>query len=68
MRGSLWGLVVVGVGGAVMLRGAGVATPSSTADSTDSVVSVLQQLTPFAGSLLAVAALAILIIYAVRAT
>jgi len=66
MRGSLWTVTVAGIGGGLALRGAGQAFPASPATSTDSVGSVLNQLTPFLGELLAVAAIAWILIVAVR--
>jgi hypothetical protein len=66
MRGSLWTIVVAAIGAAVVLRGAGQAVPSSPASSTNDVVGVLHQVSPFVGQLLLIAALATLLIIAVR--
>jgi hypothetical protein len=66
MRGSLWTIVVAAIGAAVVLRGAGQAVPSSPASSTTDVVGVLNQVSPFAGQLLLVAAVATLILIGLR--
>lgn len=68
MRGSLWTVVLAAIGGGFLIRGAGAALPSSPASSTDNVATVFDQLTPFIGELLAVAAIGYLIIVAIRAT
>jgi hypothetical protein len=68
MRGSLWALVVAGLGTGLLLRGAGAALPSSPASSTDGVAEVLDVAAPFAGHLLMIGAIAALLIMAVRAT
>jgi len=65
MRGSLWSLVVVSIGGALMLRGAGTAAPDSAANSTSELVTLFDQLTPFLGELLAVVAVAWLLLAAI---
>jgi len=66
MRGSLWSLVVVAIGGGLLVRGAGQALPNSPASSTDNLATLFDQLTPFLGELLAVVAVGWLVIVALR--
>jgi hypothetical protein len=69
MRGTIWTLLVGAVGSAMFLWVAlGAATPSSPASSTTAAESVLAQLGPFAGLVLALAAVGALMVYAFRLT
>lgn len=66
MRGTLWTLAVAGVGGGLLLRALNVGVPSSPTGSTDAVASVLETTAPFAGQLLAVAAIGTLLLVAMK--
>jgi|APHM01.1.fsa_nt_gi hypothetical protein len=68
MRGSLWAVVVAAVGAAVLLRGAGQATPASPANSTQAAETVLSTTAPVLGQLLLLAGIGAVILLAVRAT
>lgn len=67
MRGNLWTVALAAIGALVLVQGASVAQPDSGAESTDAVATVLSQIAPFIGQLLAVAALAAIVILAIRA-
>jgi hypothetical protein len=69
MRGTLWSLLVGGVGSAVFLWVAlGAATPENAANSTSAAESVLAQTAPFAGLVLFLSAIGALLVYAFRLT
>ena len=68
MRGSLWSLALVAIGGGLLIRGAGAALPDSPASSTSELATLFDQLTPFLGELLAVVAVGWLVIVALRTT
>lgn len=67
MRGSLWTVALAAIGAVVLVRGASVAQPDSSASSTDAVASVLTTVSPFVSQLLAVAAIGAIVILAIRA-
>jgi len=66
MRGNLWTLVVVAIGSGLMLRATGAALPSDPAQSTSDIAGVFGTVAPFAGQLLALAAIGALLLYALR--
>jgi hypothetical protein len=69
MRGTLWSLVVGGVGTALFLWVAlGAATPASPASSTSAAESILAQTAPFAGLVLLLAGIGAMLVYAFRLT
>lgn len=66
MRGSLWSLVLVAIGGGLLIRGAGAAVPDSPASSTSDLATVFDQLAPFLGELLMLVAVGWLVIVAFK--
>jgi len=67
MRGSLWTLLVAGIGAALFLMTAvPAAMPSTPSSSTTAASSVLAQTTPFMGLLLTIAAIGALLTLAFK--
>lgn len=67
MRGSLWTLLVSGIGAALFLMAAvPAAMPSTPSGTTSAAGSVLGQTAPFAGLLLFIAAIGTLLVLAFR--
>jgi hypothetical protein len=67
MRGSLWTLIAAGIGSGLFLWAAvGAARPDNPASSTQATAQVLSEIAPFAGLVLFVGAIGVLLVIAFR--